>query len=145
MAIRTYLLSGRAIDAIHAQLASSMNRDMGAQGLRIDNNAITEDFDATALARLVEERASASPEHDACWVAALYAVLLARNRVYKSTNVGTALVTMCVTLSRAGLRLEVDEREMFAAMQAVSNAEFDHEKLAEWLRRRCVHKKHAPT
>ena len=40
------------------------------------------------------------------WVAAaIYAVLLARNRVYRSTNVGTALVTMCVVLARAGLIL----------------------------------------
>lgn len=141
MTPRSYLVTGRVIDAIHAQLATSMNRDVRPLGVNITSASIIEHYDATALACEVQERVAASSEHDAHWVAALYAVLLARNRVYRTTNVGTALVTMCVVLARAGLRLEADEREVFAAMQAVSSKEFRHEELTNWLRQRCVRRK----
>jgi prophage maintenance system killer protein len=140
VALPDYLITGSVIDAIHAQLSFAMGRDVSASGFRLSGE-MASDFDADAVVEEVALRIGANPGYDACWVAALYAVLLAPNLVYKSSNAATALVSVCVVLSRAGLRLMTDNRDFLAAMQAVRGDSFStplHEGFAEWLRRRCV-------
>lgn len=148
MALPGYLLTGRAVDAIHAHLAYAMGRDATALGSRTTDGALVHGFDAAAMVKEIEERIEATPAYDACWIAALYAVLLAPNHIYQNTNAATAMVTVYAVLARAGFRLVTTDREFFPIIHAVSKESRSpgelHEGLAEWLRRRCVAKRHLP-
>lgn len=147
MALPDYLLTGRAIDAIHAHIAYALGREATPLGVRNTGDGIMHVFDAAAVVKEVEDRLKSSPPKDACWVAALYAVLLAPNEVYRNSNTATAMVAVYVVLARAGFRLVTTSREFFPVMYVVSKERRApgevHEGLADWLRYRCSPQKRA--
>lgn len=129
LAPELFLTKG-ALDAIHAHLALAMGREVRDLGSRESGSHL---YGVVELVAEVDSRAASNPASDACWLAALYGMLILSNAPYRSANQATALMAMYVVLARDGRRLVADPLEVFTVVRAVRREDISLEHLAAWL------------